>query len=100
MITSKQRAYLRKLAHDLKPIMQIGKDGVTDTVVGAVDEALIKREIIKVTIHETAMLDTRTVCDDLAKQLGAEPVQAIGSKFTLYRKSPEEKNRKIELPRK
>ena len=99
MITSKQRAYLRKLSHDMSPIFQIGKDGITDTVISAIDEALEKREIIKVHILETALLDTRAACDEIAQSIGAEPVQAIGSKFTLYRQSSDEKKRKIELPR-
>lgn len=99
MITSKQRAYLRKISHDMSPIFQIGKDGVTENVVSALDEALEKREIVKVHILETALLDTKPTCNDMAARLGAEPVQAIGSKFTLYRQSSEEKNRKVELPK-
>ncbi len=100
MITGKQRAFLRKLGHDMQPVFQIGKDGLTDTVAAAVDEALEKRELVKIAILENAMLDTRGTCDELAKRLGAEPVQAIGGRFVLYRRSGTEKNRKIELPRK
>lgn len=100
MITSKQRAYLRKEAHTLEPIFQIGKDGVTDTLVDGLDKALEKREILKVHILETALLDTKETCNSLAERLGAEPVQAIGNKFILYRRAEEEKNRKIELPKK
>ena len=99
MISGKQRAYLRKLGHELQPIIQIGREGVSDTLVAAIGEALEQREMIKITILETAMLDTRTTCDDIAERLNAEPVQAIGNKFILYRKSSNEKNRKIELPR-
>lgn len=100
MITSKQRAYLRKISHTIEPIFQIGKDGVTDALAAALDEALEKREILKVHILETALLDTRETCDDIAKRLNAEPVQAIGSKFIIYRQARDEKNRKVELPRK
>ena len=85
MITGKQRAYLRKMAHQLEPIFQIGKEGVTDAFIDGL---------------ETAMLDTRDTCNYVAERLGAEPVQAIGNKFIIYRKSDEEKYRKIELPRK
>jgi len=99
MITSKQRAYLRKISHDMSPIFQIGKDGVTENVISALDEALEKREIVKVHILETALLDTKPTCNEIAERLGAEPVQAIGSKFTLYRQSSEEKNRKVTLPK-
>lgn len=100
MITSKQRAYLRKISHTIEPIFQIGKDGVTETLIAALDEALEKREILKVHILENALLDTRRTCDDIAKRLNAEPVQAIGSKFIIYRQARDEKNIKVELPRK
>lgn len=100
MITGKQRAYLRKLGQTLQPVMQIGKEGLSDTVITAIDEALEKRELIKISILESAMLDTRATCDNTAKRLLAEPVQAIGNRFVIYRKSSNEKYRKIELPRK
>ena len=99
MITSKQRAYLRKLSHELEPIFQIGKDGVSKVLIEEIGKALDKREIVKVHILESALLGTRETCDEIAKELGAESVQAIGNKFTLYRESSEEKNRKIELPK-
>ena len=100
MITGKQRAYLRKLGHGLQPVFQIGKDGLSDAVITALDDALEKRELIKISILETAMIDTRATCDEVASRLLAEPVQSIGSKFVLYRKSSNVKNRKIELPKK
>ncbi|MCI8405201.1 MAG: YhbY family RNA-binding protein [Clostridia bacterium] len=99
MITSKQRAYLRKMSHELEPIFQIGKEGVTEAFLDGVDKALNKREILKVHILETAFLDTRDTCNGVAEKLGAEPVQAIGNKFIVYRRSDDEKYRKIELPK-
>ena len=53
------------------------------------------REIIKITILETAGENTKELCNEIAKELGAEPVQAIGSKFTIYRRS--KTNPRIEL---
>lgn len=100
MITSKQRAWLRKESHTMEPIFQIGKEGVTDLVLSAIEEALEKREIIKIKILETALLDTKETCNEVAEALDAEPVQAIGNKFIIYRRARAEKNRKIELPKK
>ena len=99
MITSKQRAFLRKEANSLDPIFQIGKGGITDELVYQLSNALDKRELIKVHVLETAMLDTKSACNDLAERLNAEPVQAIGSKLVLYRRAEKEKNRVIVLPR-
>lgn len=97
MITGKQRAFLRKTAHGLEPIFQIGKDGVTKELLEGISQALNKRELVKVHILETALLDTRETCDSVAAELGAEPVQAIGNKFIVYRQSDEPKYRKIDL---
>lgn len=100
MITSKQRAYLRSMANTVQPIFQIGKGGVSDKQAEQIALALEARELIKIHILDTALLDAKTVCGELAERLGAEPVQAIGSKFVLYKQAKNEKNRKIELPRK
>ena len=99
MITSKQRAYLRKLANTLDPIFQIGKSGITDEILNQLSNALEARELIKVHVLETAMLDIKEACNDVAEKLGAEPVQAIGSKFVLYRPCRKPQERKIELPK-
>lgn len=99
MITSKQRAFLRKEANGLTPIFQIGKGGITDELIKQLDNALEARELIKVHVLETAMLDIKAACNDIAQKLGAEPVQAIGSKFVLYRQAEKKENRIIELPR-
>lgn len=99
MITGKQRAYLRKMAQVLTPIFQIGKEGVTQSVIDALDEALERRELVKVHILETAFLDTKETCNEICKELSAEPVQAIGNKFTIYKQSSNEKYRKIEIPK-
>ena len=56
MITGKQRAYLRKMAHQLEPIFQIGKEGVTDAFIDGLNKALTKREILKVHILRSECL--------------------------------------------
>ena len=86
-MTGKERAALRAQANKLQPIFQIGKGGVSDNLIKQLDEALEARELIKITILESAYEDTRDLCNEIAKELGAEPIQAIGSKFVLYRKS-------------
>ena len=97
-MTSKQRSYLRSLAHNIDPTVYIGKAGVTDNVIKEIDQCLEARELVKIKLQEGAELDAKTVANELAPGLRAEFVQAIGRKFTLYRES--EENKQIELPRK
>ena len=97
MITSKQRSYLRSLAHNIDPIVYIGKAGVTENVIKEIDQALEARELVKVKIQEGCELAAKDVANDILPQLEAEFVQAIGRKFTLYRESKE--NKQIELPK-
>lgn len=92
MITSKQRALLRGMANGIPAILQIGKGGICDNLLTQIDDALTARELVKISILETAMLDTRDTCNEIAKLLNAEPVQAIGFKFVLYRRSKDVKN--------
>ena len=86
MLKGKQRAYLRSIANTLKPITQIGKDGVTESFLRSIRWNVRAREIVKVTILETAGLDAKETANAICEALRAEFVQAIGFKFTIYRK--------------
>lgn len=86
---------LRKEANGVPALYQIGKDGITENILKQFDEALEARELIKIHILESALLETRDTADELARLLKAEPVQSIGSKVVLYRQS--EKNPRITL---
>ncbi len=98
MITGKQRSYLKKLAHNLAPIVHIGKNGVTDTVIDQIDEILEIRELVKVKLLDASMLDAKITGNDIAGRLAAEFVQSIGGIFVIYRESIE--NKQIVLPKK
>ncbi|SHG88528.1 ribosome assembly RNA-binding protein YhbY [Tepidibacter thalassicus] len=98
MLTGKQRSYLKSIANKTKPITQIGKEGVTDAFLNQLDDALEAREIVKVTVLENSGLEVKKTASEVAKAVRAEFVQAIGSKFTIYRKSINKP--KIELPKK
>lgn len=96
MITTKQRAFLRSLANDTETIMQIGKNGITETLVKTVSDALEAREIVKLSVLETSPLTPRECMERLVPMLGCEAVQVIGRKIVLYRESKD--NKKILLP--
>jgi RNA-binding protein len=94
MITGKQRSYLKGLAHNLDPIIQIGKNGITKNLISQADEVLESRELVKFKILSNCELDARTTASELAEVLKAEFVVSIGKRFVLYRES---ENNVIEL---
>lgn len=97
MLTGKQRHHLRGLAHALKPIVQVGKGGVDDGLIGAIDQALTDHELIKVKVGESAGVDRHEVADELAAATRSEVAQVLGNIVLLYRPDPEEP--KIVLPK-
>lgn len=87
MITTKQRANLRSQANKLEVILQIGKQGITPTVLKQANDALDAREMIKGKVLDNSMLDARGVAQELAEAAECEIVQVIGSKFVLYKQN-------------
>ena len=99
MITSKQRSYLKSLAHELNPTVYIGKAGLTDNILKEMETGFDTRELVKVKIQEGCDAEPKELANEVAEKLHAEFVQAIGRRFTLYRQAKNKENRKIELPR-
>ena len=90
MLTGKQKRYLRGKAHHLNAIFQIGKDGLHETQIIGIDEALESRELIKVKILESCQQDKNEIASELSLKLDAEIVQILGRTIILYRESEKE----------
>ncbi len=99
MISTKNRAYLRSLSNRLEALYQIGKGGVTRSVIETLDDALEARELIKISLLETCPTPPREVMTLLIASLGCEPVQTIGRKLVIFRRSSKEENQKIVFPK-
>lgn len=91
-LTGKQRRALRALGHKLNPIVQVGRDGIDDGLVAALDRALLDHELVKVKVLEQAGVE-RADRDDTAQLLAArthsEVAQILGGTLLLYRAHPE-----------
>lgn len=95
-MTSKQRAYLKSLAMKLDPVFNVGKGSVTPDLISAIDEAIEKRELIKIGILKNCMDDPKEIAEMIAERTKSQVVQIIGKKIVLYR--PNKKDPKIILP--
>ncbi len=92
-----QRKFLRGVAHGYKPLVQIGKEGLTDNVFGAIDDAIAAHELIK--IKMAAERDEREeLVPAIEERLDCECVGMIGRIAILYRQNPDPERRTITLP--
>lgn len=96
MLTGKQKRFLRSEAHHLDPIFQVGKAGVSGTMLRQIEEALEARELVKISILQNNEDDKNDVANQLAEGTYAELVQLIGHTVVLYKPSVNKK--RIELP--
>ena len=94
-MTSKQRAYLRGLANTMEPIFQVGKGGISEVLIEQLDNAIEARELIKITVLETAPGSAKELAAQIANSTNSEVVQTIGNKITLFRQK--KKNGKFEF---
>jgi RNA-binding protein len=97
-LTSKERAALRAEAHHLTPQVHVGHQGVTPTLVQALDDTLRTHELVKVQLGRTVDVAARDAAQALAEGVGADVVQVIGKTVTLYRENPELKRRPGDPP--
>ena len=87
MITTKQRAFLRGLGNALEPVMQIGKEGLSENSVEAIEALLEARELVKITILNNCEYSPKEMMAQICEANSAEPVQVIGRKVIVYRRS-------------
>ena len=93
-MTGKERAALRKKAHSLDPVINIGKEGVTGALCGSVSQALKARELIKVCVLKNNPDDIRQTALVLSERTRSELIQVMGRKITLYKYNPDKHKNK------
>jgi len=94
-LNNKQKKFLRKEAHHLNPVANIGKNGLSEEFMVQIDELLEKRELIKVHLLQNTDEETDEAAAAIAEAVDAFVVQTIGRVITLYRQSSEVKNQKV-----
>ncbi len=92
MINNKQKAYLKALANQKKPLFQVGKDGITENLIHTVQDSLEAHELMKLNVLKTCEQSIQEVAIELARETHSEIVQTMGRVVTLYRKSREKTN--------
>jgi RNA-binding protein len=89
-LTGKQRRHLRALGHGLRQVVQVGKEGLSDGLVAATEQALAQHELVKVKLGSESGLDREVAADELAARTGSAVAQILGNTILLYRPDPDE----------
>ena len=95
-MTGKQKSYLRALAHPLKPVVNLGKQGLSQETRREIEVQLLERELIKLKVLDNCPLTKKECAEELSRAKGLEVVQVIGKTLVLYR--PRSDEPEIELP--
>lgn len=96
-LTGKQVRQLRSLAHHLNPVINVGKSDINESLVIQADQYLEAHELIKCSVQDGSSLGVREAAEQLAERTGADVVQVIGRKFSLYRETSRTDVEKIQL---
>ncbi|MGS2720565.1 ribosome assembly RNA-binding protein YhbY [Paraglaciecola aestuariivivens] len=96
-LSNKQKQHLKGLAHSLKPVVQLGNNGLTEGVLAEIDNALNHHELIKVKVPTDDKEEKKLIMDAIIRETGAEKLQTIGHTLVMFKQSDE---KKIEIPRK
>ncbi|EGP5668956.1 ribosome assembly RNA-binding protein YhbY [Enterococcus faecium] len=94
-LRGKQKRFLRSKAHHFQPIFQIGKGGINSAMIVQIEEALEKRELIKVSLLQNTDEVAEEAAQVLEKEIDCEIVQIIGRVIVLYKPSTKEKYQKL-----
>jgi RNA-binding protein len=95
-LSNKQKQFLKGLAHPMKPIVQLGSNGLTEGVVAEIDSALNHHELIKVKVPSDDREEKSLIMDAIVRETNAEKLQVIGHTLIIYRPS---EDCKIQLPK-
>lgn len=98
-LKSFQKKYLRGLAHPLKAVVLIGREGLTPSLLAFVKQALDDHELIKIRFNDFKS-EKKTICAQIAQDTGGVLVGIIGHVAIFYRPNPDQEKRTIEVPTK
>ena len=96
-LTERQKKFLRKTAHNMKPIVTVGDKGVTEGLISELNSALEHHELIKVKVRVGDRDARDEVIGELTGQSGSELISRVGNIATLYK--PNKKDPKLNLPK-
>lgn len=96
ILNNKQKQFLKGLAHNLKPVVQLGANGLTEGVLVEINNALDHHELIKVKVPSEDREEKKLIMDAIVRETQAVNLQTIGHILVLFKQSSE---KKIDIPK-
>lgn len=96
-LTGKQKRYLRGMAHSMKPLVSVGKSGLSENLYEQIDQCLTEHELIKIKILESCPTEKKACSQEISLHTQSHVAQIIGRTLVLYRSHP--KKPVIQLPK-
>ncbi len=98
-LTSKQNKYLKGLGHHLSPLAMIGREGISKSLVTAVNDVLKAHELVKMKVQNNCPIDRKEVAVNIGEATGSAVVQILGKTILLYHENADlDPEKKIVLP--
>ena len=99
MLTKNQIQYLRTCAHDKKPIVAIGINGLSESVINEIQTSIAHHELLKIKVSGLNRDNRQEVAEQIAKEAGAELVQVLGGIVTIFRQKNKKGESSYSLPK-
>jgi len=90
-LSSKQISYLRSLGHNLNPVVMIGNNGLTESVLKEIDNSLKAHELIKIKVQSDDREARVGILQEICEKAGAVAVHHIGKQLLVYRQADKPK---------
>jgi len=87
MLSKTQIKQLRKLAHDLNPVIMLGQNGFTEAVLNELNIALEHHELVKIKLSGSDRDAREQLIADICQQSQSDVVQSIGKTVTIFRRN-------------
>lgn len=97
MLTSKDRATLRGIASTEEAVCFVGKDGLSESCLESIEDALTARELIKISVLQNCDSDTRSITNEICEKLECDCVGIVGRKIVVYKYNPNNKNHVLSI---
>ena len=89
-LSIQERKRLRQIGHALNPVVMLGGQGLTESVIEETNRALNDHELIKVKIVAEDREARAALIEEIAQATDAQIVQTIGKIVLLYKKAPKQ----------